>query len=74
MNALANIASHNAELAGVIISCEAVSKVLMHLCHYSVFVQRQAARLVQEITKHSLEVCVFFDHTKSLIQHSTLTF
>lgn len=31
-------------------------KILIHLGHESVFVQRQAARLVLEITKHSLEL------------------
>lgn len=56
LNALASVASHDVDLAEVVIGCDAFPKVLMHLCHDSVFVQRQAARLVQEITKHSLEV------------------
>lgn len=53
---LANVAEHNCELAEIVVNENIFPTVLIHLGHDSVFVQKQAARLVQEIAKQSLEV------------------
>lgn len=53
---LANVAEHGRELAEVVVNGNIFPSVLIHLGHANVFVQKQAARLVQEIAKQSLEV------------------
>lgn len=56
---LANVAEHSRELAEVVVNGKIFPSVLIHLGHDNVFVQKQAARLVQEIAKQSLEVLVY---------------
>lgn len=54
--ALSNIAAHSSEMAEAIASSDIFPKVLIHLGHENFLVQRQSARLIMEVTKHSLEV------------------
>lgn len=56
LNALANVACHTTELAEFCVEAEIFPKILIHLGHEKDFVQKQGARLVQEVVKHSLEL------------------
>lgn len=56
---LANVAEHNLELAEMVVNENIFPTVLIHLGHDSIYVRKQAARLVQEIAKQSLEVRIF---------------
>lgn len=47
---------HGPETATVIANTDILPKVLYHLGHENIFVQKQTARLIKEIAQHSLDV------------------
>lgn len=58
MVVLKNISMHSPELAAAVVNVDLFQKVIIHLRHDNVHVQKQAARLIQEIAKHNLEMAL----------------
>lgn len=55
-SALANIASHHKDLAETVIEADVLQRAIIHLGHDSTPMKKQSIRLVQEISKQSMEV------------------
>lgn len=58
MVVLKNISMHSPELAAIVVNADLFQKVIIHLGHDNIHVQKQAARLIQEIAKHNLEMAL----------------
>lgn len=56
MNILGSCAKHRMDLAEVVVEAEIFPSVLLHLAHPCPGVRRNAACLVRDIVKHSLEL------------------